>query len=66
MYYKYYVLSETGSDIKGSMEGTPEAVKKALKKDGYYIMSIRPDIVTSVKASFTRRKVKARGSLGIL
>ena len=60
MYYKYYVLSETGSDIKGSMEGTPEAVKKALKKDGYYIMSVRPDIVTSVKASFTRRKVKAR------
>ena len=60
MYYKYHVLSETGSNIKGSMEGTPEVVKKALKKDGYYIMSVRPDILTSVKASFTRRKVKAR------
>ena len=35
MYYKYYVLSETGSDIKGSMEGTQEAVKKALKKDSH-------------------------------
>lgn len=60
MYYKYCVLSETGSEIKGSMEGTPEAVEKTLKKDGYYIMSVRADILTSVKASFTKRKVKAR------
>ena len=46
--------------LKGSMEGTTEAVKKSLKKEDYYIMSVRPDILMWVMSSFTRRKIKAR------
>ena len=60
MYYKYYVLSGDGSEVKGSMEGAPEVIEKSLKKDGYYIVSVKPDILMSVASSFTKRKVKAK------
>ena len=28
MYYKYYVLSGDGSDVKGSMVGVPEVIER--------------------------------------
>ena len=60
MYYKYHVLSNSGSEVKGSMGGTPESVKNSLKKDNYYIVSVRPDIFKWVIASLTRHKLKAQ------
>ena len=60
MHYRYYALSQTGSEIKGSLEGTKEAVEKSLKKEDYYIVSVKPDVLMWVVSSFTRRKIKAR------
>ena len=40
MHYRYNVLSETGNEIKGVMEGSRLEVKKSLKEKNYYILSL--------------------------
>ena len=65
MSYKYDVLSETGSEIKGSMDGSLESIKRNLKEKNYYILKLEPDILKSMKSSFARKKIKAQ-NLSIL
>ena len=66
MYYKYYVLSNSGSEVKGSMGGTPESVKKSLKKDNYYIVSVRPDIFKWVISISYKTQAQSSRSFAIL
>lgn len=58
MYYRYSVLSPTGNEISASEEGSLENIKKRLSEKSFYILSLEPDIFRSLKAYFTRRKVK--------
>jgi len=60
MYYKYSILSELGDEIKGVEEGSLESVKKTLKEKNCYIISLKPDILRSIKSCFVKRRIKAQ------
>ena len=60
MYYKYNVLSETGNEIKGSLEGSIRKVTQSLKERNYYVLSLEPDILRSVRTLFFRKKINAQ------
>ena len=60
MYYKYSILSETGNEIKGVEEGRLESVRKTLKEKSCYIISLKPDILRSIKSCFVKRRIKAQ------
>lgn len=60
MYYKYNVLSETGNEIKDSLEGSFRKVTQSLKDRKYYVLSLEPDILRSIKSSFFRKKISSQ------
>jgi len=60
MYYRYNVLSETGNEIKGSLEGSFRRVSQILKEKNYYVLSLEPDILRSVKSRFSKKKINAQ------
>ena len=64
MYYKYDVLSETGSEIKGSMDGSLESIKKTLKEKNCYIISLKPDLEVN-KIMFCKKKNQGSKPLNI-
>lgn len=60
MHYRYSVLSETGNEITGILEGSWKSVKESLSQKNYYILSLEPDLLRSVRTLLGRKKIKAR------
>ena len=60
MYYKYSVLSETGNEINGVGEGPYKNMKQSLKEKNYFLLSLEPDILRSIKSCVERKKIKAQ------
>lgn len=60
MYYRYSVLSETGNEINGVGEGSYKGVKQSLKEKNYFLLSLEPDVLRSIKSCVERKKIKAQ------
>ena len=60
MYYRYNVLSETGNEINGVGEGSYKGVKQGFKEKNYYILSLEPDVLRSIRSCVERKKIKAQ------
>jgi len=60
MYYKYSVLSETGTEIKGIEEGSLAKIKQKLKEKNYYLLSIEADLVKSITSLLTKKRLKSQ------
>lgn len=64
MYYKYSVLSETGTEVKGIDQGSSSEVRKRLSEKKYYILSLEADFLNSWRFVLEKRTVKAQTLAG--
>ena len=64
MYYKYSVLSETGTEVKGIDQGSSSEVRKRLSEKKYYILSLEADFLNSLRFVLEKRTVKAQTLAG--
>src|SRR3989338_4922144 len=60
MYYRYSVLSETGNEISGVEEGHRLEVRQRLKEKNYYILSLEPEILRSIRSCVEKKRIKAQ------
>ena len=60
MYYRYSVLSETGNEINGVEEGHRLEVRQKLKEKNYYILSLEPEILRSIRSRVEKKRIKAQ------
>lgn len=64
MYYKYSVLSETGTEINGIDQGSSSEVRKRLMEKRYYILSLEADFLHSLRFVLEKRTVKPQTLAG--
>ena len=60
MYYKYSVLSETCNVINGVEEGSYQEIKNKLLGKRHHILSLYPDLISSIKSAFKIKKINSR------
>jgi type II secretory pathway component PulF len=64
MYYRYSVLSETGTEINGIVRGSSSDVRKRLGEKNYYILSLEADLLSSFRAVLGKRTVNPQTLAG--
>ena len=60
MYYKYSVLSETCNVINGVEEGSYQEIKNKLLGKRHHILSLYPDLISSIKSAFKIKKINSQ------
>jgi len=60
MYYRYNILTETGTEINGVEQGSYSAIRERFKKKNCYIFYLEPDIFSSIKSVLEKKTVKAQ------
>lgn len=60
MHYRYSVLTETGNEINGIEEGSLVEIRQRFKEKNFYVLSLEPDILKSIKSGFAKKKIKAQ------
>ena len=59
MHYKYCVLSETGTEINGIEQGSYSEIKARFTQNRYCVISLEPDIFSSIRFALEKKTVKA-------